>query len=72
MVMSSPLAGAEITTFLAPACEMLGGAVAVGEAAGGLEHDVDAEVLPRSFAGSRSRQHLDRVAVDDRSHRPRR
>ena len=48
-VTSSPLAGAEITTFLAPAVEVLGGVVAVGEEAGRLDHDVGAEVAPRQL-----------------------
>ena len=43
---------------------MLGGGVAVGEEAGRLEHDVDAEVLPRQLRRIAQRQHLELVAVD--------
>ena len=48
-VMSSPLAGAEMMTFLAPAsmcCPRLGG---VGEDAGRLDDDVGTEVAPRQL-----------------------
>ena len=38
--------------------------LAVGEQARGLEHDVDAEVLPRQLAGVADRQHLEAVAAD--------
>ena len=44
--------------------EVLGGAVAAGEDAGRLEHDVDAEVLPRQLRRILDRQHLELVAVD--------
>ena len=64
IVMSGPLAGAVMTTFLAPAVEVLGGVVAVGEEAGRLEHDVDAEILPRQLRRIAQRQHLELVAVD--------
>ena len=64
MVMSSPLAGAEIMTFFAPPAMCLRASVGLREAARGLEHDVDAELLP----GKRGRilfgEHRDLVAVD--------
>ena len=63
-VTSGLLAGAVMMTFLAPAVEVLGGAVAVGEEAGRLEHDVDAEVLPRQLRRVLQREHLELVAVD--------
>ena len=62
--MSGFFAGAVITTFFAPAVEVLGGAVAVGEDAGRLEHDVDAERLPRQLRRILQREHLELVAVD--------
>ena len=60
MVMSSSLAGAEMMTFLAPASRWplrLGG---VGEDAGGLDDDVDAQVAPRQ----RGRALLDLEGLD--------
>jgi hypothetical protein len=44
---------------------VLGGAVAIGEQAGRLEDDVDAEILPRQLRRIAHRQHLELVAVDD-------
>ena len=44
--------------------EVDGRLVAVAEDAGALEHDVDAEVLPRQLGRIALRQHLDLVAVD--------
>ena len=49
MVMSSSLAGAEMITFFAPAVMWPFGLVRLGEEAGGLDHDVDAERLPRQL-----------------------
>ena len=46
MVMSSSVAGAEMMTFLAPAVQVALGLRGVGEDAGGLDDDVDAEVTP--------------------------
>jgi len=43
---------------------VLGGAVAVREEPGGLEHDVNAQVLPRQLRRIAQRQHLELVAVD--------
>ena len=57
-------AGAVMMTFFAPGGEVLRGGVAVGEEAGGLEHDVDAEVLPRQLRRILQRQHLELVLVD--------
>ena len=45
--MSSPLAGALMITFFAPAVEVGPRLVGVGEDAGRLEDDVDAEIAPR-------------------------
>ena len=64
-VMSSPLAGAEMMTFFAPAVEVLGGVVALGEEAGRLDDDVDAEVAPRQRGGVALGEDLELVAVDD-------
>ena len=50
--------------------DVLGGAVAVGEEPGRLEHDVDAEVLPRQLRRIAHRQHLELVAVDGDRRRP--
>ena len=52
-------------TFLAPAVEVLGGVGALGEEAGRLDHDVDAEVAPRQRGRVALGEHLDLVAVDD-------
>ena len=46
IVTSGSVAGAEITTFFAPASRCFCAPFAVGEEAGRLEHDVDAEVAP--------------------------
>ena len=46
--------------------EVLGGVVALGEEAGGLDHDVGARRRPRAaLAGSRSANTLQLLAVDD-------
>ena len=47
IVMSSPFAGALMITLRAPAVEVRAGLLGVGEQAGRLEDDVDAEVAPR-------------------------
>ena len=62
--MSSPLAGAEMMTFFAPPSMCLRAASAFGEASGGLEHDVDAEVLPRQRRRILLGEDSDLVAVD--------
>ena len=64
-VMSSPLAGAEMMTFFAPPVDVRAGLVGVGEEAGRLDDDVDAEVLPRQRARVALGEHLDGLAVDD-------
>ena len=72
MVMSSPFAGAEMITFFAPPAMWPCAFVRVGEAARRLEHDVDAEVLPRQLRRILLGEHLDLVAVDgDRARRRR-
>ena len=43
---------------------MLGGIVALGELAGRLEHDVDAEILPRQLRRILLREHLELIAAD--------
>ena len=45
-VASALVAGAEMITTRGAGLEVGGGLVAVGEEAGGLDHDVDAEVAP--------------------------
>ena len=62
--MSGPLAGAVMTTFFAPAARCFAAASRFGEQPGRLEHDVDAEVLPRQLRRIAQRQHLELVAVD--------
>ena len=47
---SWPFAGALMRTFFAPAVRCAVGLLLVGEEAGALEHDVDAELLPRELA----------------------
>ena len=59
--MSSPLAGAEMMTFFAPAGDS--GGVAVGEEAGQLDDHVGAEVAPGQHAGVALGEHLDVPAV---------
>ncbi len=49
---------------LGAACEVLGGAGAVGEQAGGLDHDVHAERLPRQRGGVALGEHLQLASVD--------
>ena len=56
-------------TFFAPAVEVLGGVVAVGEEAGRLDDDVDAEVAPRQRGGVALGEHLELLAVDDAGRR---
>ena len=63
-----------MTTFFAPGVEVLLRAVALGEEAGRLEHDVDAEVAPghRGRVALGERLHLVAVRVQDAVARPRR
>ena len=63
--MSSPLAGALMMTFLAPAVEVGAGLVGVGEEARRLEDDVHPEVAPRQRRGVLLLEDLDLAAVDD-------
>ena len=49
---------------LRPGVEMLGGVVALGEQAGRLDHDVDAELAPRQIGGVTLGEHLDLGPVD--------
>ena len=58
--MSSSLAGAEMMTFLAPASRWPCALARVGEDAGGLDDDVDAQVTP----GQRGRAFLDLQRLD--------
>ena len=62
--MSSPLAGALMMTFLAPAaiCARL---LRLGEQAGRLDHDVCADAAPRNRARVALGEDLQPVAVDD-------
>ena len=63
-VASAPVLGAETITNGAPASRCSGRLVAVGEEAGGLDDDVDAEVAPRQRLGVALGEDLDRLAVD--------
>ena len=66
MVLTSPLPGAEMMTFLAPAVRWRLGLFAVGEEAGGFDDDVHAERLPRQRGEILHRADaFDLVAVDD-------
>ena len=65
MVMSSFLAGAEMTTFLAPASRCALALVAVGEEAGGLHDHVHAQLAPGEVGRLAFGEHLDRMAVGD-------
>ena len=65
IVMSSPLAGALMITFWAPAAMWAPAFSALGEDAGGLEDDVDAEVLPRQVRRILLGEDLDLAAIDD-------
>ena len=49
---------------LRPGLEVLGGVVALGEQAGRLDHDVDAEVAPGQVGRIALGEHLDLGAVD--------
>ena len=62
--MSGPFAGAVMMTFFAPARQMLRRIVAVGEEPGGLEHEIDAEILPRKSRRISDRQDLEVVTID--------
>jgi len=59
MVMSSPLAGALMRTFLGAGCDVGAGLVGLGKATGRLDDDVDAEVLPRKLGRVADLQNLD-------------
>ena len=61
IVMSSSLAGAEMMTFLAPPSRCALGLVGVGEEAGRLDDDVDAEVAPRQLGRVALGERLDRA-----------
>ena len=63
--MSSPLAGALIRTFFAPAVEVGARLVGVGEDAGRLEDDVDAEGAPGQGRRITLLEDLDLAPVDD-------
>ena len=62
--MSLPLAGAVITTFLAPAVMCLPSARAVEKDTGTFDDDVDAHFLPRQLQRVSLRDNLDDVAID--------
>ena len=51
-------------TFLAPAVEVLARPVGVGEEAGRLDDDVDAQVAPGQLRRVALGEHLDRLAAD--------
>ena len=62
---SSFLAGALMSTFLAPPSRCAGGLGGVGEDARGLDDDVDAQVAPRQVGRVALAEDLDLLAVDD-------
>ncbi len=65
IVMSSPVAGAEMMTFFAPRVDVLARVLGLGEQPGRLDDDVDAEVPPRQRARAAALgQPDDRLAVD--------
>ena len=63
-VMSGFFAGAVMTTFFAPAAMCFAASSRLVKMPGGLEHDVDAERLPRQLRRILDREHLELVAVD--------
>ena len=63
-VASAPSHGADTMTSGAPRLEVVGGGVALGEEAGGLDDDVDAEVAPRQVLRVALAEHAQLVAVD--------
>ena len=64
-VRSTPLPGAEISTFLAPASICFWHARAIGEEAGAFEHDVDAQFRVRQIGRIALGGDADALAVDD-------
>ena len=64
-VRSSPLAGAEMMTFLAPASMWPLAFGGVGEEAGGLDDDVDAQVAPGQLVRAALGERLDLLLADD-------
>ena len=65
MVMSSPLAGRGDDDLLRAGGEVALGLLAVGEQAGGFDHVVDAQLLPRQLGGRLRADDRDLLAVDD-------
>ena len=63
--MSSPLAGAEMMTFFAPACEVGLGFCCVGEQARALDDDFHPLVVPGDLGGVAVGEAPDGLAVDD-------
>ena len=66
MVMSSPLAGAEMMTFLGASGDVLASARRIGEEAGRLNDDVGADLGPRQAAGVALREHGKTLLALDR------
>ncbi len=64
MVTSGPLAGALMIDLLGAGLEVLGGGGALGEAPGGLDHDVGAELAPGELGGVGLGGHAQALAVD--------
>ena len=63
--MSSPLAGAEMMTFFAPAAvDVRAGFGGIGEETGRLDDDVDAQLLPRQLARVSLAEDVDAPPVD--------
>ncbi len=67
IVRSALFAGAEISTFLAPALEVHRGLVALGEEAAALEHESTPRSFQGSLPGSRSASTLRRLLADGRA-----
>ena len=63
-VMSSPVAGADITTFLGPSGQVAPGLLGVGENPGGLHYQVDAHFRPRYLGRVALGEDLDVMAVN--------
>ncbi len=66
MVMSSPLAGAEMMTFLTRVVQVRLGLVGVGEEAGALDDDLRADIAPGNLRRVALLEDLDALAVDRR------
>ena len=64
MVMSSPVAGAEMMTFFTVPAQVLLGQFGLGELAGGLDDDLRAHRSPVQLGGIFLGEDLDVLAID--------